>query len=101
MQKVFWRSNGGDYYSGRNCPFDGWFRPELQRLFDVVEEIKEKAEPVSISALRGKGFGQEVLERVIVVEFGGETAAFDAFHPEGYVIEGRYVPLAKLGHQHL
>jgi hypothetical protein len=71
----------------------------LQRLFDVVEEMKEKAEPVSI-ALQRKGFAQEVLDRVIVVEFGGETAAFDAFRPEGYVIEGQYVPLAKLGHQH-
>jgi hypothetical protein len=62
--------------------------------------MKKNAEPVSISALQEKGFGREVLERVIVVEFGGEAAAFDAFHPEGYVIEGQYVPLSKLGHQH-
>jgi hypothetical protein len=42
----------------------------------------------------------KVLDRVIVAEFGGETAAFDAFHPEGYVIEGRYVPISRLGHEH-
>lgn len=101
MHKVFYRCNGGDYYSGRNCPFDGWSRPELQRLFDVVEEMREKEETVSISALQRKGFGQDVLQRVIVVEFGGELAAFDAFRPEGYVIEGQYVPQAKLGNQHL
>ena len=46
-----------------------------------------------------EGFGKEVFDRVIVVEFGGETAAFDAFH-QGYVIEGRYVPISKLGPEH-
>ena len=39
-------------------------------------------------------------DRVTVVEFGGETVAFDAFHPAGYVIEGRYVTISKLGHAH-
>jgi hypothetical protein len=53
-----------------------------------------------ISATAREGIGKEVLDRVIVIEFGGETAAFDAFHPEGYVIEGRYVPISKLGHEH-
>jgi len=38
------------------------------------------------------------LDRVTVVEFAGETAAFDAFHPAGYVIEGRYMTISKLGH---
>ncbi len=100
MHKVFGRCNSGDYYSGRNCPFDGWSRPELQRLFDVVAEMNGNAEPISISALRGKGFHTDVLGKVIVVEFGGEKSAFDAFHPEGYVIDGQCVPLAKLGHQY-
>jgi hypothetical protein len=38
---------------------------------------------------------------VIVVEFGSEEAMFDAFHPEGYIISGQYVPLSKLDGQHL
>jgi hypothetical protein len=62
--------------------------------------MKENAELVSISALQEKGFGKEVLDRVTAVEFGGETAAFDAFHPEGYVIEGRYATISKLGQEH-
>jgi hypothetical protein len=98
--KVFWCCNGGDYYSDRNCPFDGWSRPDLQRLFVLIAQMKENAELVSISALQEKGFGKEVFDKVIVVEFGGEAAAFDAFHPEGYVIEGRCVPISKLGHEH-
>jgi hypothetical protein len=70
MHKVFWRCNGGDYYSERFCPFDRWSGPELQRLFDVVAEMKKNAEPISITALQRKGFDKEVLDRVIVVEFG-------------------------------
>lgn len=80
-------------------PTDGWSRPDLQRLFVVIVQMQENAELVSISALQEKEFGKEVFDRVIVVEFGGETAAFDAFHPKGYVIEGRYVPISKLGHE--
>jgi hypothetical protein len=100
MHKVFFRCNGGDYYSERNCPFDGWSRPELQRLLDVVAEMKKNVEPISISALREKGFESDVLDRVIVIEFGAEPAVFDAFHPEGYIIAGQYVPRSKLGPQH-
>jgi hypothetical protein len=45
--------------------------------------MKKNAELVSISALQEKGFGKEVFDKVIVVEFGGETAAFDAFIRKG------------------
>jgi hypothetical protein len=100
MNKVFWRCNSGHYYSERSCPLDGWSRTGLVRLFDVVAEMKKNAEPISISALEGKGFDQDVLDRVIVVEFGGITAAFDGFSPAGYFIEGQYVPLSKLGLQY-
>jgi len=30
---------------------------------------------------------------------GGESSAFDALHPEGYIIDVQYVPLAKIGPQ--
>jgi hypothetical protein len=73
----------------------------LQRPFDLVVEMKKNDEALSIPALWSKGFGTDVLDRVIVIECGTEAAAFDAFHPEGYIIDGRYVPFAKLGPQHL
>jgi hypothetical protein len=71
-------------------------RLNMQRLFDVVAEMKKNAEPISITALQSKGFDKEVL-----VEIGGEASAFDAFHPDGSVIDGKYVPLSKLGLEHL
>ena len=97
MQKVLYRCNGGDYYSGRACPFDGWSRPELQRVFDAVAEMKTSGALISISALRERGFDKGVLDRVIVVEFGAEAAAFDAFHAEGFFIDGKYVKAASWG----
>jgi hypothetical protein len=51
--------------------------------------------------LKEKGLGQGVLERVIIVEFGGERSAFDGIAPAGYIIEGHYVPLRKLGQDYL
>jgi hypothetical protein len=99
-KKILWRCNSGHYYSERNCPLDGWSRPELQRLFDVVTEMQKNGEPVSIQALRKHGFDQAVLDRVIAIEFGGEKSTFDGFDPNGYIIQGKYVPLSKLDIDH-
>jgi hypothetical protein len=63
--------------------------------------MHERGESPSIQPLREKGLGQGVLDRVIIVEFGGERSAFDGFAPEGYIIEGHYVPLRKLGQDYL
>lgn len=46
MHRLFWRCNGGDCCSERNCPFDGWSGLELQKLFETVKEIKKDAEPI-------------------------------------------------------
>jgi hypothetical protein len=97
MQKVYWRCNSGHYYSVRNCPLDGWSRPELHRLWDVVNDMNKSMEQVSIAALKLHGFDKEVLDRVIIIEFSGDSAPFDGFDPKGYIIKGRYMPLSELG----
>jgi hypothetical protein len=51
--------------------------------------MKKNAEPIAISALQRKRLEKDVLERVIVVEFGGEESAFDALYAEGHVNDGQ------------
>lgn len=46
MHRVFWSCNGRDCYSERNCPFDGWSGPELQKPFETKEQTKKNAEPI-------------------------------------------------------
>ena len=52
---------------------------------------------LSIAELRKIGVSQATLARTIVVEFGGEDAAFEAPAPAGYVIDGEWRPLNCLG----
>jgi hypothetical protein len=101
MRKAYWRCNSGHYYCVRFCPFDGWSRPSLQKLLDTVTEMDSRGEEVSIAKLVEKGFDQSVLDRVIVIEFGGNKHVFDAISPEGYVIQSKYVPLASVGPEFL
>ncbi len=101
MQKAYWRCNSGHYFCSVNCPQDGWSRPYFQRLFEVVRDMEKTGENVSIERLRQKGFDREALDRVIVIDFGSEEAVFDAIVPEGYLIDGKFIPLTKLDQQHL
>ena len=101
MQRAYWRCNSGHYFSSPSCPMDGWSQPHLQRLFDVVEEMKKTGEKVSIERLKQAGFDDHELGRVIVVEFGSDAAVFDGVIPQGYLIEGRFIPLKTLAPPYL
>ena len=101
MRKALWRCNSGHYFSEPNCPLDGWSFQGAQEVVEIIRQMHERGETPSIQQLREKGLGQGVLDRVIIVEFGGERSAFDGFAPEGYIIEGHYVPLRKVGQDYL
>lgn len=101
MLRTYWRCNSGHYFSSQSCPQDGWTRPYLQRLLEVVKEMEEKGENVSIERLRQEGFDQEALDRVIVIEFGSAAAVFEGYIPEGYLINGKFIPPEKLNREYL
>ena len=97
MRKALWRCNSGHYYSVPYCPLDGWSFPGVVELFEVITSMHQMGQVPSIQQLREKGISQDVLDRVIIVEFGGERSVFGGFFPQGYIIEGQYVPIEKLG----
>ena len=101
MRKALWRYNSGHYYSVPHCPLDGWSFPGAIELFELIASMHQMGQVPSIQRLREKGISQDVLDRVIIVEFGGERSVFDGFSPQGYIIEGHYVPIEKLGREYL
>lgn len=80
---------------------DGWSRPYVDRLSETVRKIENRGESVSVERLREAGVEKEALDRVIIVEFGSRAAVFDGVVPQGYVIDGKFVPLEKLDLEHL
>jgi len=80
---------------------DGWSRPYVDHLSETVKEIERRGESVSVARLREAGVEKEALDRVIVVEFGSSAAVFEGVVPQGYVIDGKFVPLEKLDLEHM
>lgn len=97
MVKAYWRCNGGDYFSTKACPFDGWTSPEIDELFQAVETLKTRKIPVSIGVLRDLAVSEKAIQRCIVVEFGNDAAVFEAMSPGYYVIEGKSYKLHEVG----
>ena len=97
MKKIYWRCNGGHYFSSLHCPFDGWTSDDLQQLNNAAELLKIKGASPSIEGLRGEGASESALGRAIVVEFGSGLSAFDAISPDLYVIHNESVRLHEAG----
>jgi len=97
MTRIYWRCNGGHYFSSVRCPFDGWSSDELVQLNNAAERLKVKGATPSIAALRSEGASEPALGRAIVVEFGSDGSAFEAISPNYYVINNESVRLHKAG----
>jgi hypothetical protein len=97
MKKIYWRCNSGHYFSSSHCPLDGWSRPYISNLIEAVSALDSEEREVSIEHLKTMGFSDDVLRRVIVIEFGSADSSFEGFMPEGYFLNGHYVALNKVG----
>jgi hypothetical protein len=97
MTRIYWRCNGGHYFSSVHCPFDGWSSDDLIQLNNATERLKVKGAIPSIAALRSEGASESALGRAIVVEFGSDRSAFDAISPDYYVINNASVRLHQAG----
>jgi hypothetical protein len=96
---AYCRCNGGDYFQGEFCPFDGWSSPASRELAHVVALLAERGTPLSLDALAAAGVSQSTLQRTIVIAFGSGESAFGAISPRECVVSGVAQPPDKLGRQ--
>jgi hypothetical protein len=97
MIRVFCRCNGGDYFIGEYCPFDGWSSPESEAIASAVRRLEEEGIMPSVDTLREAGLGPEALARTVVIEFGSDASAFEAVTPSLLVVSGQACELTRLG----
>jgi hypothetical protein len=98
MRKAYWRCNSGHYYSSLHCPFDGWTFNGCKELIAAVENLSDRNQSLSIEALTLEGAPATTVARTIIIEFGSPSAAFDAFSPDGYLINGEYKKVHWVNH---
>jgi hypothetical protein len=89
MRRVYLRCNDGHLFLGESCPFDGWGSPETARLARFVSGESETS--LTLANIRGAGFSDEIMRRVVIIEFGDDAAAFQAIAPEYYFLKGTVV----------
>jgi hypothetical protein len=93
---VFFRCNSGHFYSGELCPWDGWSRAGLRQALDTIRRLQAEGRSVSVDVLRASGLGEDVLKRIVIVEFGDPEAVLEAIYPKQVVVAGEIKDLLRL-----
>lgn len=95
MVRLYVRCNGGDFFllgkeRGVHCPLDGWTFPGFKEVQEIAQRIEESGERLTIQLLRDSGVPENVLQRVILIEFGDTETEFEALTPAGYQLHGKW-----------
>ncbi len=89
------RCNSGHYFTGEFCPLDNWSSAESKELVEAIGELGTTNHEISIESLQELGVSEATIRRTIVVDFGSNDTVFEAISPDGYVINGEWLPLSK------
>lgn len=87
--RVFARCNGGHYFVGTWCPFDGWGSQETESIARVALALVDGGKVPSMAALQASGLTPQALARACVVEFYSNEQALEAIEPLSVAIDGR------------
>jgi hypothetical protein len=96
---IFFRCNSGHFFSGKLCPRDGWSDPGIFKIWELEERLWRSGKRTTIKSLREAGADEAFIKRVVVIEFGDLTAAFEAVSPEQVVLNGQVKNLLDLGRE--
>jgi hypothetical protein len=97
MRTLYFRCNSGHYFEGGSCPFDGWDHPETDAVMKMVETLGRRGIDITIDLLREAGISEDMLQSIVIVEFGHREAKFEALAPkciqaDGVVYEEHKLP---------
>jgi hypothetical protein len=95
VARVFARCNGGHYFVGHTCPFDGWSSEETREIARAAAHLGEQGKRPSLEDLALEGLSDGALARACIAEFHSQEAAVEAIEPSTVVIEGIAYPLHK------
>ena len=93
---VFFRCNSGHYFSRAVCPWDGWSLTAFEDVLKLVEQFRSVGKPISVATPRDAGVPDDVLKRIMIVEFGSSETAVEAIYPKQLIVRGRVTDLIQL-----
>jgi len=100
MIHLYSRCNSGHYFEGTHCQVDGWSSPAAAEIAEAQDVLRQRSTRPSIDALRALGVSEEAIKRCIIIEFGDKDAQFELVAPQGYVVNGQWIPLKDFDPRH-
>jgi hypothetical protein len=98
MRRLFVRCNGGHYFHGPGCPFDGWGGPEgVAALFAIESACHDEGRELTLDDVRAVATEKGLLQRVLIIEHADTSAEFEALAPEYFIACGEMWTLATCG----
>lgn len=90
MKRLYVRCNGGHYFlAGSSCPFDGWTTEGLPRVAAHFTVLLQRGPDVTVASLKEALISDELMKRLLIIEFADESGAFEALAPEYYLHRGK------------
>jgi hypothetical protein len=98
MKRLFIRCNGGHYFlPGTGCPFDGWTIEGVASAAAHFHVLMQRGGDISLEAMKEALPSDELMKRMLIIDFGDEDAIFEALAPERYLYRGRELLAHEVG----
>lgn len=92
MKRLYIRCNGGHYFlAGAGCPFDGWTIDGVARVAAHFTVLLQRGGDITLDAMKEALPSDELLKRMLIIEFGNDASVFEALAPERYLYRGREI----------
>ncbi|WP_394846166.1 hypothetical protein LZC95_01725 [Pendulispora brunnea] len=89
MKRLFFRCDGGHYFQGACCPFDGWSMAGVAKAAEYFDTLGQSGEPQELEAMKALRLSDDLIQRMLIIEFGDENAIFEALAPERCLYQGK------------
>ncbi len=90
MKRLFIRCNGGHYFlAGAGCPFDGWTMEGVATVAAHFSVLLQRGGEISLESMKEALPSEELLKRMLIIDFGDDSAIFEALAPETYLYRGK------------
>jgi len=97
---IFFRCNSGHFFSGELCPWDGWSHPDSKIVLELVDRLNAEEKELSIAKLKSAGVKDELIRRLVIVEFGDPEAILDGIYPKQVFVNGKVIDPLELPEQY-
>jgi hypothetical protein len=90
MLVIYYICTSEHIFSTKYCPFDGWENKYFVEINQIAENIKNNNLPLTTQTLQDHGLNKEIVENLLIIDFGSKNLVFDGLWPKKYYTTKNY-----------